>query len=183
MDLDGTGPPFVHATVETPLGWVAVLATRRGIRHITLPKPTRAAALGRLEAEAGVLGVEDKEALATILARLQAYYAGQPTTFDDIPLDLEEYPAFYRAVWTELRRVRRGEVITYGELARRVGKPGAARAVGRAMAANPVPPIVPCHRVIASGRRLGGYGGGLDMKARLLQMEGVDLAPRRAAEH
>ena len=178
MDLDGKQPPLVHAAVETPLGWVAVLATPRGIRHITLPKPTRAQALARLEAEAGILGVKDEEALTSILERLRAYYAGHPVAFDDIPLDLEEYPAFYRAVWERLREVKRGEVITYGELARRVGKPGAARAVGRAMAANPVPPIVPCHRVIASNGRLGGYGGGLEMKARLLRMEGTHISRR-----
>ncbi len=166
-------PDLIHAIVETPLGWVAVLATQRGVRHLTLPHPTREDALAHLEAEAGAIGVEDAAALAGVLERVRAYYAGEPVTFDDIAVDLEGWPAFYRAVWEHLRRLPRGQTISYGELARAVGRPGAARAVGQAMARNPVPPIVPCHRVVASDGRLGGYGGGLEMKAHLLRMEGA----------
>lgn len=164
---------LVHATVETPLGWVAVLASERGVRHLTLPRPTREEALAHLESEAGAIGVEDAGALVEVLDRVRAYYEGRPVTFDDIPVDLEGWPAFYRTVWEHLRRLPRGRTISYGELARAVGRPGAARAVGRAMACNPIPPIVPCHRVVASDGRLGGYGGGLDMKAHLLRMEGA----------
>lgn len=167
-----------HAVTETALGWVAVLATERGVRHTTLPEPTREEALARLEANAGPLGVEDAERLADVLQRLRDYYAGKPVSFDDIPLDLEGCSAFFRSVWEHLRRLPRGRVLTYGELAREVGRPRAARAVGRAMAANPVPPIIPCHRVIAHGRRLGGYGNRLELKAQLLRMEGVtDVRP------
>ncbi len=175
MTVKTPSPPFLyHAATETALGWVAVLATERGVRHITLPRPTREEALRQLEANAGPLGVEDEERLGEVLRRLQDYYAGQPVSFDDIPLDLEGYSAFFRTVWEYLRRLPRGRVITYGQLAREIGRPRAARAVGRAMAANPVPPIVPCHRVIAHGGRLGGYGNNPAMKARLLRMEGVE---------
>ena len=172
------GRTRVHAVVSTALGWVAVLATSRGIRYITLPKPTRAAALERLLDEAGDIGREDPAALREVLERLQAYYAGAAVSFDDVPLDLDDFPPFYRAVWERARALPRGHTITYGELAMEVGRPAAARAVGQAMAHNPVPPIVPCHRVVARGGRLGGYGGGLALKARLLAMEGVHLDRR-----
>ncbi len=162
----------VHAVVKTPLGWVAVLATERGVRALTLPRKTREAALERLMENERDIGVEDPARLRPLLERLRAFYSGQPVTFDDITLDLEGFPPFYVQVWQRTRTVAWGETITYGELAAEVGKPGAARAVGQAMAHNPVPPIVPCHRVVARGGRLGGYGGGLDMKARLLAMEG-----------
>jgi len=164
-----------HAVIETPLGWVAVLQTDRGIRRTTLPQPTAEAALARLRQHEGDLGELDPGALADVLTRLRAFYAAEPVRFDDIPVDLEGRPPFARQVWAHVRNVPRGEVRTYGEVARMVGRPRAARAVGRAMATNPVPPIVPCHRVIGSGGRLTGFGGGLEMKARLLTMEGLSL--------
>lgn len=79
--------------------------------------------------------------------------------------------AFERQVWRELRRIPYGETATYGEIARRVGRPGAARAVGAANGRNPIPIVVPCHRVVAAGGKLGGYGGGLALKRRLLDLE------------
>ncbi len=166
--------PF-HALVETPLGWVAVMATDRGVRRIVLPRPSREAALAALVEEEGDPGPEAPDRLADLLARLQAYFAGDPVSFDDVPLDLEGRPPFARAVWAALRTLPRGQTITYGELARRVGKPRAARAVGRAMATNPLPIIIPCHRVLGKGNALTGFGGGLDLKAAMLRLEGVPL--------
>ncbi|HEX6989031.1 MAG TPA: methylated-DNA--[protein]-cysteine S-methyltransferase [Bacillota bacterium] len=87
-------------------------------------------------------------------------------------VDLSGQPPFYRRVYEALLQVRRGETRTYGELAAAAGSPGAARAVGSAMAANDVPLVIPCHRVVATGG-LGGYGGGLDLKRRLLALEGA----------
>lgn len=78
---------------------------------------------------------------------------------------------FQRRVWRELRRIPYGETATYGEIARRIGRPGAARAVGAANGGNPIPIVVPCHRVVAAGGKLGGYGGGLSLKRRLLELE------------
>ena len=162
-----------HAVVETPLGWVALLGTERGLRHLTLPKPTPHEALSQLLLEEGELGEECPSCFTPVIELLQAFYRGEPVDFSSVVLDMEGRPPFYRRVWEALREIPRGTTITYGELAARVGRPRAARAVGQAMAANPYPPIVPCHRVIAHNGGLGGFGGGLDLKARLLALEGL----------
>ena len=102
--------------------------------------------------------------------QLEEYFAGERTDFD-VPMELDG-TAFQRAVWNELTRIPYGETISYGELARRVGRPKGPRAVGQANGRNPIPIIVPCHRVLASNG-IGGYGGGLPMKRALLAVEGV----------
>ncbi len=106
--------------------------------------------------------------------QLEAYFAGKLRDFD-VPLRLEGTP-FRMRVWEQLRQIPYGQVISYGELARRIGQPKAARAVGGANHHNPIAILVPCHRVIASGGALGGYGGGLELKRVLLKLEGADLS-------
>lgn len=113
------------------------------------------------------------------IARLQGYASGDGhDDWLDIAVDLSRMTAFQRAVVHHCRRIPRGTVVSYGELARRAGYPGAARAVGQVMATNRVPLVVPCHRVVAVGGRLGGYSApqGLAMKQRLLALEGVTTA-------
>ena len=108
---------------------------------------------------------------------LRAYFDGDLTAIDRIPVDTGGTP-FQRRVWEELRRIPAGRPIAYAELARRVGDPRATRAVGTANGANPVAIVVPCHRVVATGGKLGGYGGGLDRKRWLLAHEDkAALAP------
>ncbi len=102
--------------------------------------------------------------------QLDEYFAGERTDFD-VPMELDGTD-FQREVWSELTRIPYGETISYGELARRVGRPSAPRAVGQANGRNPIPVIVPCHRVLASNG-IGGYGGGLKVKRQLLAVEGV----------
>jgi methylated-DNA-[protein]-cysteine S-methyltransferase len=102
--------------------------------------------------------------------QLEEYFAGERTEFD-VPMELDG-TAFQKEVWAELSRIPYGETISYGELARRVGRPKGPRAVGQANGRNPIPIIVPCHRVLA-GNGIGGYGGGLPLKRALLAVEGV----------
>jgi methylated-DNA-[protein]-cysteine S-methyltransferase len=102
--------------------------------------------------------------------QLEEYFAGERRTFD-VPMELDGTP-FQRAVWAQLSRIPYGETISYGELARRMGRPKGPRAVGQANGRNPIPIIVPCHRVLASNG-IGGYGGGLPVKRALLAVEGV----------
>jgi methylated-DNA-[protein]-cysteine S-methyltransferase len=103
---------------------------------------------------------------------LTAYFAGVPTDFADLALDPQGTP-FQRRVWQELRRIPRGQAISYKELAQRIGNPKASRAVGQANGKNPLPLIIPCHRVIAADGGLGGYSSGLERKHWLLKHEGA----------
>lgn len=109
---------------------------------------------------------------AVVLDRLQRYFEGDIAALDDIAVDPVGTP-FQRRVWTALREVRAGTTTSYSELARRIGTPNAVRAVGAANGANPIPIVIPCHRVIGADGRLVGYGGGLDRKRWLLAHEGV----------
>jgi len=113
---------------------------------------------------------------------LRAYFAGEVHALDAVRVDCGGTP-FQGRVWTALRQIPAGATISYGELARRIGSPTAVRAVGLANGSNPVPVIVPCHRVIGAGGSLTGYGGGLDRKSWLLAHEGVLLRGLRVSEN
>ncbi|MDI6099102.1 methylated-DNA--[protein]-cysteine S-methyltransferase [Actinoplanes sp. NEAU-A12] len=110
--------------------------------------------------------------------QLRAYFMGELTDFT-VPFDLRGGSAFERAVWGEIARIPYGEMITYGAIATALGDPGAARAVGTACNRNPIPVIVPCHRVVGAGGKMVGFGGGLDRKRILLELE-AGVALRRA---
>jgi methylated-DNA-[protein]-cysteine S-methyltransferase len=123
-------------------------------------------------------GAPDDGALPAVGEQLDAYFAGQLTSFD-VPLHLEGTP-FQLRVWSALREIPYGRTASYGELAARIGRPTASRAVGMANGRNPIAIIVPCHRVVGSDGRLVGYGGGVDRKRRLLALEGA-LLPTHAS--
>ncbi|MGW5560487.1 methylated-DNA--[protein]-cysteine S-methyltransferase [Micromonospora sp. NPDC003944] len=130
------------------------------------------AAFGRVDAAVDQPG----DALSRqAVTELRAYFAGELTAFT-IPVSMPRGSDFERAVWREMTRIPYGETLTYGEVARLVGDPGAARAVGVACNRNPVPVIVPCHRIVGVGGKLVGFGGGLPRKVKLLELEaGVAL--------
>ncbi len=113
------------------------------------------------------------EALDNALTQLREYFSGSRRAFD-LPLDVHG-TAFQRTVWDKIARIPYGATTTYGKIAQGIGKPKSARAVGAANGANPLPIIIPCHRVIGANGSLTGYGGGLEMKAALLRLEGVCL--------
>jgi methylated-DNA-[protein]-cysteine S-methyltransferase len=118
--------------------------------------------------------VADPRPFAQTIAQLEAYFAGRLLEFD-LPLAPEGTP-FQLSVWQQLRRIPYGQTVCYGELARRIGNPRAARAVGLANGSNPLPIIVPCHRVIGADGSLTGFGGGLPIKRKLLELERETLA-------
>lgn len=120
--------------------------------------------------------VRDDTAYGDVVDQLGAYFAGEITEFD-VDLDLDG-TAFHRMVWDALREIPYGQTRSYGDIARRIGTPGASRAVGAANGRNPVAIIVPCHRVIGASGALTGYGGGLDRKRQLLELEAAQGAPR-----
>lgn len=144
--------------VRTAWGEFYAAASARGIVALRFP--------GEFPPEPATSSSPLVDALARELAE---YLEGERTSFD-LPLDLVGTP-FQRAVWMALREVPYGATVTYGELARRVGRPGAARAVGQAVGANPIPILIPCHRVVPRAGGVGGFGPGPDWKARLLALE------------
>ena len=151
-----------YATLDSPLGPVLVAGDAAGLRHISFLAGTRA-----LQPPAG--WVRDEAPLAEALRQLRAYFAGAQRDFD-LPL-APQGTAFQQCVWRALREIPYGETTSYGELARRIGRPSASRAVGAANGRNPLPIVVPCHRVIGATGRLTGYAGGLHLKEGLLALE------------
>ena len=162
-------------TCQTVFGWVGVAWSAQGLVAITLPAPTEVEALGQLPRSGGrVADLPEDLDVPALLVKLQRYFEGQPVTFEE-PLDPSVGTGFQRRVWALTREISRGQTRTYGQLAHMAGSPGAARAVGQAMARNPWPFIVPCHRVLGSDGSLTGFGGGVEMKRRMLQMEGAPV--------
>ena len=170
----------MHETIfQTDWGWVGIAATDRGVRAVVLPRPTRRV----VERELREFGINDEVSsngtrdaasrhLESARIAILRYLQGEVRDFD-LPLDLQGRPRFRVKVWEVLQRIPYGRVRSYGWVARKVGKPKAARAVGGACGANPVPLLVPCHRVIAGDGSLGGFSGGVGVKKRLLKLEGT----------
>jgi methylated-DNA-[protein]-cysteine S-methyltransferase len=163
-----------YRAIPSPLGELFLAATDEGLCRIAWFTP-EAAFVMDLEEEWQQPAVRERtrtvgvlEAAARQLAR---YFAGQRQSFD-LPLDLTRTRPFQREVLLELIKVPYGEVVTYGELAELCGRPRAARAVGGAMRSNPLPIVIPCHRVLPSSGGLGGFGGRPELKQRLLEIEG-----------
>ncbi len=151
--------------IRTPIGTLRLVGTEDSVDRIDLPN--RAAELPNpaWTSSNGTLPA----ALSEAKRQLEEYFAGERREFD-LPLALEG-TEFQRRVWAELRRIPFGRTISYGTLAKRIGKPSASRAVGQANGSNRLPIVVPCHRVIGRDGRLGGYGGGLATKQALLDLE------------
>jgi methylated-DNA-[protein]-cysteine S-methyltransferase len=157
--------------VDSPVGPLLVATSERGVCRLSFdPEPEAEA-----ERLARTFGVRVLRApLDEPRRELDEYFEGRRRTFE-LPLDLRAVPDFHRLVLGELERVPYGEVTTYGTLAARAGRPRAARAVGTVMNRNPIPIVLPCHRVVGSTGKLVGYGGGLDRKEFLLRLEGAVL--------
>jgi len=156
--------------VMTPAGMIGLSLSEKGITGIELPRRgkgscRRAAGVRSVRRESGPSPVGNRAAM-----QLRRYFAGERVTFH-LPLDLPQTTDFQQAVWKETAKIPYGETRSYAWIARRIGRPRAARAVGQALGANPVPVIIPCHRVISSAGTLGGFSGGLSMKRYLLGVE------------
>lgn len=163
-----------RATIETPLGPMLALASEAGLcaLEFTGPKKRLTRLEVRLKKHFPPHEIADGEPHVVLRTRrwLQAYFNGADADVGDLPLDMHG-AAFERRVWTALLAIPPGETRSYGGLAKVLGSPDAARAVGMANGANPIAIIVPCHRVIGSTGSLTGYGGGLDRKMWLLDHE------------
>jgi methylated-DNA-[protein]-cysteine S-methyltransferase len=161
------------AVFQTRLGWVGLAWTTRGIIALNLPRATRAHALRDLQRAFPLATVVN--APPAIVRELREYAQGHRHRFD-LPLDWSSLKPFQRAVLETAKQIPFGETRSYGWIAEQIGKPRAARAVGQALRSNPIPIILPCHRVVRGDGGLGGYAGGIALKRKLLTLEGAMLA-------
>jgi methylated-DNA-[protein]-cysteine S-methyltransferase len=152
----------IYTTMDSPIGELLLLGDGESLHGLYMQA-------GRHPVPINPRWERDDEAFADVRRQLEEYFAGERSTFD-IKMHMEG-TAFQRTVWHALTEIPYGETISYGELAKRIGRPDRARAVGTANGQNPIAVIVPCHRVIGANGKLVGYGGGLDNKRRLLELE------------
>ncbi len=158
---------------RTPWGWMGVSETTKGIDAVVLPKASRQAVLSELRLSAAeLLEGRTSPRLREAQAQLTGYLAGTRRSFD-LSLDLSRGTSFQQKVWRTLRRVSYGRLRSYQWVAVRVGGRQYARAVGNAVGANPMPIVIPCHRIVAQDTSLGGFSGGLPTKRKLLTLEGT----------
>jgi methylated-DNA-[protein]-cysteine S-methyltransferase len=178
-----------YTIFETTNGFAALAWNENGVTSLRLP----ASSEGR--AEASVLRrfpqarrTTPSAQMASLISEIKRYFDGEKVDFSAVPLDMGSQDPFFARVYAEVRKLGWGETTTYGAVAKVLGaEPQAARDVGQAMASNPIPLIVPCHRVLAAGGKIGGFSapGGSSSKAKMLEIEGVPLADlkTRAADN
>ncbi|MBI2832143.1 MAG: methylated-DNA--[protein]-cysteine S-methyltransferase [Chloroflexi bacterium] len=164
-----TGDNLRYFIFNISAGWMGVLSSAKGLVRATFPRPSAEEARCLLE-----IDVDNTEFsphhFEYLAERLRAFFSGSKVAFPDA-LDLSVATPFQRRVWETTRLIPYGETLSYRQVAERIENPRASRAVGQALGRNPLPIIVPCHRVLASNGGLCGFGGGLDMKQYLLTLE------------
>jgi len=164
-----------YGEIESPLGPLFVAATDNGVCEIDFASTNSRADLVRHLERRGFRAVANQTAITAIAEQLNQYFKGERDRFEG-PLDFSGITPFTQAVLTATNEVPFGRLSTYRQIAQSIGQPTATRAVGNALGRNPLPVIVPCHRIVRSDFSIGGYTGGLDIKQRLLKLEGVGLA-------
>jgi methylated-DNA-[protein]-cysteine S-methyltransferase len=169
-----------HQLFETAIGECGIAWNSRGLVGVQLPEKDRGQTELRLAVKSHSTGADDAPPwIQSVISDIQRYLAGQPVDFSAIAVDLDGVDDFRQKLYAALRGVGLGHTVTYGDLARQLGLTGweGARDVGEAMGRNPVPIVIPCHRVLAAGNKLGGFSayGGTKTKQKLLELEGVDL--------
>jgi methylated-DNA-[protein]-cysteine S-methyltransferase len=176
----------LYSVFETAAGFCGIAWSDAGITRFMLPSSTAQATEHNLRRR--LPGAQSGTPPAHVIAAIEAakrYFAGEKMDFSGLQLDLAGQGEFFRKIYDAARRVAWGNTTTYGALAKEVGVgPEAARDVGQAMAKNPVPLIIPCHRVLAAGNKLGGFSapGGSATKERMLELEGIRLGPHPSAQ-
>lgn len=158
---------------DTSAGFISITGNERALRRVFLPEPTRDCALSRAMASEpnGVIDENDR-LLPSLVEDLQRYFRGERVKFS-VAIDWDDCPPLHREIWRACRRISYGQTASYGDLARAVGRSGAARAVGTAMGRNRCPIVVPCHRVLRSDGSIGGFSSprGVCQKRELLELE------------
>jgi methylated-DNA-[protein]-cysteine S-methyltransferase len=167
-----------YCLFDTAIGACGIAWSERGLTRLQLPESDRSATEKRLRAIAARTGQTTPAEINQLIANIQGYMTGRSVDFAAVAIDLTDVGPFPRKVYEAVRSIPWGQTVSYGEVACRTGSPGAARAVGQALSRNPVPIIIPCHRILAKGHRVGGFSahGGTLAKERLLALEGVRIA-------
>jgi len=158
-----------YITFSTDIGWVGILASAKGLLGTTLPQPSAQEAC-QLLGDSVSYAIWSPHLFDNLMERFRTYFSGYRTTFLD-KLDFSQATHFQREVWETSKLIPYGETRSYACIAKQIKKAGAARAVGQALSKNPLAIIIPCHRVVASDGKLGGFGGGIKMKKHLLSLE------------
>lgn len=166
-----------YCLVDTSIGTIGLAWTDRGLRRVLLPDVSRAAIEERLARTAEPATAPQQPRF--LMDAIENYAEGRPVDFSSTAVDLDKQPEFDCRVYADIRELGWGETTTYGEIAERLGDIRLARAVGQALGRNPIPLIIPCHRVLAAGNRIGGFSapGGSAAKLGMLTLEGVRLRP------
>jgi methylated-DNA-[protein]-cysteine S-methyltransferase len=161
-----------YATVDSPMGTLTVAATPTGLVALGLPNRDPEEVVADLAARVSPRVLEAPGRLDEVRRELDLYFEGRLRDFD-LPLDWQLTGGFRRRVLRQTARIPYGRTLSYKQVAKRAGNERAMRAAGSALGSNPIPIVVPCHRVLRTGGALGGYGGGLEMKEALLRLEGA----------
>lgn len=176
-----------HAVFETTLGFVGIAWSDKGLTRLCLPERERPSVERRLVRHCACRAVLPHQQPAWIVGLVQsivAYAEGERVDFSAVPVDLADVDDFRLAIYAAARKLRFGDTTTYGELAVKAGHAGLARETGAALGANPVPLVIPCHRILAAGGKIGGFSapGGSVAKTRMLALEGVRVGPPPSAQ-
>jgi O-6-methylguanine DNA methyltransferase len=171
-----SGKELKYAVFNTGAGWLGALASEKGLIALSLPQPSKERAFKRLKLKFD-RAVDSGDYFKELIKQLNCYFSGRLASFNQ-KLDLTQATAFQKKVWRASRLIPYGETRSYLWLAEKMGYPKAVRAVGQALACNPLPIIIPCHRVTKKDGRLGGFSGGLKIKKMLLSLEKTSLKTR-----
>ncbi|KQZ87157.1 cysteine methyltransferase [Mesorhizobium sp. Root157] len=171
-----------RAVFETALGFMGIAWSESGLTRLHLAEKSRGSVERRLLREVGnsaAAGAGMPAWVVELVDSIKAYAAGEQVDFSNVPVDLSGVDNFRLAIYDAARKLGFGETTTYGELAKRAGKAGLPRETGAALGANPVPLVIPCHRILAAGGKIGGFSapGGSVAKERMLALEGVRIGP------
>lgn len=163
-----------YSFVDSPFGDLLVAVTKQGLVRVEYPNHDFDETLEELAAKVSPRVLESRASTDRVRREMEEYFSGNRRSFT-VRVDLSLVHGFTRKVLEQTARIPFGAVSTYREMAMRAGSPRAVRAAGNALGSNPIPIVVPCHRVVRTGGGLGGYTGGLDRKVKLLQLEGVTV--------
>jgi len=163
-----------YNTFKSPIGEILATKTEKGLSFISFPKNTWDKFLSALDKDKSVDLIKNRSKFSSLEKNLKAYFSGRKINFRE-KLDLTGGTEFQKRIWKAMLKIPYGETCSYGWLAQKAGGKNKARAAGAACGANPVPIVIPCHRVIKSDKTIGGYSGGIGFKKKLLQIEGVKI--------